>query len=120
MRGAPLSGCRAGVVGLLLLAELFADDGFVLASGRPPVRGRGAIRAAYADSGGPRALRALAYATEGSTGYIVGAYAHGAGHPDTGKFVLALRRGAGGRWLIAADIDNGNQRRTPPPSAAQN
>jgi ketosteroid isomerase-like protein len=100
------------------LADLFAEDGFVLASGRPPVRGRAAIRAAYADGGGPLALRALAYATEGSTGYIVGAYGPGAGHPDTGKFVLALRRGAGDRWVIAADIDNGNQRGPRPPSAA--
>jgi len=58
-------------------------------------------------------LRALAYAIEGSTGYIIGAY--GAGERDTGKFVLALRRGGDGRWLIAADIDNGNQRPKPSP-----
>ena len=53
------------------LAELFAEDGFVLASGRPPARGREAIRAAYASSGGALALRALAYATEGNVGYII-------------------------------------------------
>lgn len=92
------------------LAILFAEDGFVLANGRPPVRGRDAIRAAYADGGGPLALRALAYATEGSVGYIIGAYGPGAPSGDTGKFVLALRRGSDGRWLIAADIDNSNKR----------
>src|SRR5712692_196215 len=43
------------------LAELFDEDGFVLASTRPPVRGRAAIREAYAKAGGPLALRALAF-----------------------------------------------------------
>jgi alpha,alpha-trehalase len=95
------------------LAELFAEEGFVLASGRPPVRGRSAIRAAYSDGGGPLALRALAYATEGPVGYIIGMYGARAGE-DTGKFVLALRRGDDGRWLIAADIDNSNRRPRPP------
>jgi Domain of unknown function (DUF4440) len=50
------------------LAELFAEDGFVLAGGRPAVRGRDAIRAAYAGAGGPLALRAFGYAAEGSIG----------------------------------------------------
>jgi len=94
------------------LAELFSEDGFVLASGRPPVRGRAAIRAAYAQSGGALALRALAFATEGSVGYIIGAYGHEPGSGDAGKFVLALTR-VRGRWLIAADIDN-SIRKAPP------
>jgi ketosteroid isomerase-like protein len=96
------------------LAALFADDGFVLQNGRPPVRGKGAIRAAYQGSGGVLALRALAYAIEGRVGYVIGAYATAAGGPDVGKFVLALKQGADGRWLIAADMDNGNQRPPPP------
>ena len=96
------------------LAQLFAEDGFVLASGKPPVRGRAEIRKAYAESGGPLALRALAYSTNGSTGYIIGAFARSAGAPDSGKFILALRKNAKGRWLIAADIDNGNSRPKPP------
>lgn len=95
------------------LAVLFADDGFVLQDGRPPVRGRDAIKAAYAGSGGPLALRALAYATEGSLGYIVGAFGRSADGPDSGKFVLPLKK-VGGRWLIAADIDNSNRRPRPP------
>jgi ketosteroid isomerase-like protein len=103
------------------LAELFAEDGFVLANGRPPVRGRAAIREAYKDGGGPLALRALAYATEGPVGYIIGAYAPRAGEKDTGKFILALRRKKDGRWSIAADMDNASQHRpaTPAPEPAQ-
>jgi ketosteroid isomerase-like protein len=97
------------------LAALFAEDGFVLSNGRPPVRGRAAIREAYATGGGPLALRALAYSTEGKVGYIIGAFGGKPGGPDSGKFVLALRRGDDGRWLIAADMDNGNQRDRPGP-----
>jgi ketosteroid isomerase-like protein len=92
------------------LAALFAEDGFVLASGKPPVRGRAAIRSAYEGAGGPLALRPLAYAVEGPIGYIIGAFAHGSGADERGKFVLALRRGGDGRWMIAADMDNANQR----------
>jgi ketosteroid isomerase-like protein len=97
------------------LSILFAEDGFVLASGRPPVRGRDAIRAAYTGDGGPLALRAFAYGTQGSVGYIIGAFGPVAGGEDRGKFVLTLRREPGGRWLITADMDNSSQR-SPRPS----
>ncbi|MFN0122356.1 MAG: YybH family protein [Blastocatellia bacterium] len=93
------------------LAALFAEDGFVLQGGRPPVRGRAAIQKAYEGSGGPLSLRALAYAREGKTGYIIGAYTTVAGQPDIGKFTLTLRRDKSGRWLIMSDMDNGNQNR---------
>ena len=95
------------------LAELFTADGFVLQGGRPPRRGRAAIREAYASAGAPVALRALAYATADSVGYIVGAYGERPG-VDQGKFVLALRRGRDGRWRIAADMDNPSPRAAPP------
>jgi ketosteroid isomerase-like protein len=93
------------------LARLFAEDGFVLAGGRPPVKGRAAIEAYYAGHGGPLALRALAFGEQGTIGYIIGGYAGKAGDPDDGKFTLTLRKGAGGRWLIASDMDNGNRPR---------
>jgi ketosteroid isomerase-like protein len=101
------------------LAALFSEDGFVLSNGRPPVRGRAAIAEAYAKGGGELNLRAIAYATDGSLGHVIGVYSHGAGRPETGKFVLALKRD-GDRWLIAADMDNANQRErpAPPPSPA--
>jgi ketosteroid isomerase-like protein len=92
------------------LAALFAEDGFVLSSGVPPVRGRSQIERHYTRQGGPLALRALAYATEGSIGYIVGGFARQQGEPDIGKFTLTLRKGADGRWLIFSDMDNGNSR----------
>ncbi|HEX9632236.1 MAG TPA: SgcJ/EcaC family oxidoreductase [Gemmatimonadales bacterium] len=92
------------------LATLFTEDGFVLSNGAEPIRGRDAIRRKYANAGGPLRLRALGYATADTVGYIVGAYRYGNAAEDTGKFVLALRRGPDGRWLIAADIDNSIRR----------
>ena len=92
------------------LASLFAEDGFVLSSGVPPVRGRAAIEKHYTGQGGPLSLRALAYATEGSTGYIIGGYARRKGEADVGKFTLTLRKNEQGRWLIMSDMDNGNSR----------
>ena len=91
------------------LARLFTDDGFVLQPGRPPARGHDEILRAYTGSGGPLALRALAYVTDGNIGYIVGGFSAAVGQPDNGKFVLLVRRAAPGEpWKIAADMDNGN------------
>ena len=90
------------------LARLFAEDGFVLSPGNPMVRGRAAIEKAYHGAGGPLFLRAVAYAAEGSIGYIIGGYTHRSGTPDTGKFTLTLRKDGSGRWLIASDMDNGS------------
>jgi len=99
------------------LSRLFADDGFVLPNGHMPVRGRAAIEAFYTGHGGPLSLRAIAYATEGSVGYILGGYAGRAGDPDDGKFTLTLRKGKDGRWLIVSDMDNANSRpRAPQPN----
>ena len=92
------------------LAKLFAEDGWVLQNGAPPAQGRGAIEKAYTGSGGPLALRAFAYRTEGDTGYILGGFARRRGDPDVGKFTLTLKR-SGGRWLIVSDMDNGNRPR---------
>jgi glyoxylase-like metal-dependent hydrolase (beta-lactamase superfamily II) len=91
------------------LAGLFTEDGMTLSSGRPLRRGRAAIQEGYANSGGPLALRAVAYATDDTIGYIIGGYSGQPGQPDDGKFVLALRRSPGGPWQIAADIDNSNR-----------
>jgi ketosteroid isomerase-like protein len=92
------------------LAALFAEDGFVLSSGAPPVRGRAAIERHYTGQGGPLALRAFAYATEGSIGTIIGGFARAKDEPDIGKFTLTLVKGPQGRWLIQSDMDNGNAR----------
>lgn len=100
------------------LAALFTEDGMTLSSGQPLRRGRAAIREGYATSGGPLSLRAFSYAADDTVGYIIGGYSEQQGQRDIGKFVLALRRSPGGRWLIAADIDNSNQPpRMRPPGA---
>jgi len=91
------------------LAALFADDGFVLSNGHPPVRGRAAIGRFYADAGGPLSLRAFAFAKQGNIGYIIGGYARRRGDPDSGKFTLTLRKSGDTRWLIVSDMDNGNK-----------
>jgi ketosteroid isomerase-like protein len=114
-------GWRAGDA--RALAALFTEDGFVLQSGRPPVRGRAAIERAYAGQGGPLHLRALAYAVADSVGYVIGAYGYAragaagsAPVPDMGKFTLTLRRGTDGRWMIFSDMDNASVRRASPAS----
>ena len=92
------------------LAALFADDGFVLPNGHPPVRGRDAIARYYEGHGGPLALRAIAFAEEGAVGFILGGYAAQRGAPDDGKFTLTLRKNRDGRWLIFSDMDSANAR----------
>lgn len=88
------------------LAALFTADGFV-PSRAGWRRGADAIRDQYGGASGPLQLRAHAWAVADTVGYIVGAYGYGG--PTGGKFLLALRRGADGRWLIAADLDNANR-----------
>jgi hypothetical protein len=75
----------------------------------PPVRGRKQIERRYKESGGPLVLRAIAFATDGSVGFIIGGFARKSGEPDIGKFTLTLRKDPGGPWLIMSDMDNSNQ-----------
>ena len=93
------------------LAALFTEDGFVLSSGHPTIRGRAEIARHYAEQGGPLALRALAFATDGRLGYVIGGFARAKDDPDIGKFTLTLRKSAHGQWMIVADMDNANTRR---------
>lgn len=92
------------------VAKLFTEDGLVLAGGRPPIKGRAAIADHYPKAGGPLSLRAIAFAAEGSVGYIIGAYTTERGKPDIGKFTLTLRRERDGQWMIVSDMDNSNRR----------
>lgn len=91
------------------VAELFTEDGFVLAGGRPPIRGRVAIAEYYGPGRGPLSLRAIAFAAEGSVAWIVGGYRSERDAPDAGKFTLTLRKRPDGRWLIVSDMDNSNR-----------
>jgi hypothetical protein len=74
------------------------------------VQGKAAIVEAYQRAGGPLSLRALSFSTADTLGYIIGAWSSSPGSPDAGKFILLLRREAGGLWRIVADMDNGNTR----------
>ena len=93
------------------LAALFAEDGYVLPNGAPPVKGRANIERHYQGRGGPLALRAIAFGSEGSVAYILGGYASRPDEPDDGKFTLTLRKGDEGRWWIVSDMDSSNRRR---------
>ena len=90
------------------LAALFVERGLIVRQGSW-IRGRDAIRQAYEIASGPLRLRAIEYGADGDVGYIVGAYGYGEDLPveDQGLFVLTLRRGPSGRWLIVSDLDRG-------------
>jgi ketosteroid isomerase-like protein len=90
------------------LAGLFTEGGFVLPNGGVPVRGRAEIEKFYTGQGGPLLLRALAYSTDGNTGFIIGTFSRRKNEPDRGKFTLTLLKGAHGRWFILSDMDNAN------------
>jgi ketosteroid isomerase-like protein len=92
------------------LAKLFSEDGFVLSPGEPMMRGRKAIEQAYKGEGGPLFLRAVAFSTQGTMGYIIGGFTNKANAADIGKFTLVLEKDDTGRWLIKSDMDNGNAR----------
>jgi ketosteroid isomerase-like protein len=91
------------------IASLFTEDGVLLQNYRPPIRGRAAIQAIYeGERGGPLRLRALAFATGDTIGYIVGGYRYGDALQDMGKFTLTLQRAPGKPWLISSDMDSMN------------
>ena len=95
------------------VANLYTEDGLLMMSGMPPVRGREAVKLKLAPMvGGELALRAFAYATDGKVGFILGGISSKAGAPDAGKFTLTLKRQADGKWLIHSDMDNMNTRRS--------
>ena len=110
------SAWRAGDAAAL--AALFVENGFVLQPDRGLVRGRQAIQRAYAgQGGGPLRLRALAFATSGDVGYIIGAYGYGENAAEVGKFTLTLQRSPNRKWLIVSDMDNSSVSRTLPPAS---
>ena len=92
------------------LAALFTEDGFAVQSGSPLARGREAIAKNIKGPGGALQLAAYAYSVSDTVGYIVGGYRYPQSTGPGGRFVLALRMGTDGRWLIAADT---RQQRTP-------
>ena len=92
------------------LAALFTEDGFAVQSGSPLRRGRAAIAGGLTKPGGTLQLTAYAYSSSGNVGYIVGGFRYPTTVGAGGRFLLALRSDADGRWLIAADLDNSGPR----------
>lgn len=92
------------------LAALFTPDGMALHNGALPTRGREAIARGITGPGGALQLHAIAWGVSDSVGYIVGGYRYPTSTGPGGKFLLALRKGADGKWLIAADMDNAASR----------
>jgi hypothetical protein len=88
------------------LVALFTDDGFVARRGGW-IRGQAGLRDALQNTSSDLRLRAVAYSIDERVGYIVGAYGYGneTSIRDRGMFILTLRRGEDGEWLIAADLD---------------
>ena len=92
------------------LAALFTDDGFAVQSGSAIRQGRAAIAQGITRPGGALQLTAYAFSMSDTVGYIVGGYRYPESTGPGGRFVLALRMGADGRWRIAADLDNSGPR----------
>jgi ketosteroid isomerase-like protein len=92
------------------LAALFTEDGFAVQNGSPIRHGRAAIADGVTKPGGALQLTAYAYSSSGDVGYIIGGYRYPTTVGAGGRFVLALRSGPDGRWLIAADLDNSGPR----------
>ncbi len=88
------------------LVALFTQDGMVARRGGW-IRGQAGLREALQSTSSELRLRAVEYAVDERVGYIVGAYGYGSepSIPDSGMFILTLRRDADGQWLIAADLD---------------
>jgi ketosteroid isomerase-like protein len=95
------------------LAQLFVDGEVVMPNGCAPVKGRAAVQSCYSGSGGDLSLRALAFATDATVGYIIGEYAPRNSEPAIGRFTLTLRRNASGQWLIVSDMDRAYPRQAP-------
>jgi ketosteroid isomerase-like protein len=92
------------------LAALFTEDGMALQNSSLPHVGRVDIAASIKGPGGDLQLHAIGYATSDSVGYIIGGFRYPGSRGPGGKFLLALRKGNDGRWLIAADMDNSASR----------
>jgi predicted TIM-barrel fold metal-dependent hydrolase len=94
-----LAGDAAGI------ASLFTDDGLFPGPGGW-VRGREAIRVRGGIGRSNLRLRPTGYSMDGDTAWVTGFFAAGnaPGVPDIARLVLALRRGADGKWLIAARL----------------
>jgi ketosteroid isomerase-like protein len=87
------------------LAALFAEDGFVLQSNQPPVRGRSDRGRVCRPGRQPVAAACVGVSGGGQHGLHHRCVRYG-NNGDTGKFTLTLKRVGDGPWLIFSDMDN--------------
>lgn len=105
------------------LAGLYTDDALLMPSNMASVKGRAAIQASWKgmlDQGAHNvSLTRVSGAQAGEWGYEVGTYSAMFGNsPDKGKYMLSLKKGKDGKWLIQEDIFNSDMPCAAPPAAA--
>lgn len=98
------------------VAALYAENAVLMPPNAPMAKGRPAIQAVWQgmmdENARDIALTAVDRSVSGDLGYEAGTYTLNMGAPggpvasDKGKYLMTLRRGPGGKWLIQNDIFN--------------
>ena len=111
------------------IAKLFVADGVEMAPNTPAAKGRAAIEAYHKAFGQQWMMHGMTItSTEtkvaGDTAYDAGTYKQqimsnksGAVIDDVGKYIVLLKKDAGGAWLITHAIYNSNLPLPAPPAA---
>ena len=98
------------------VAALYAENAVLMPPNAPIANGRPAIQAVWKGMMDENArditLTAIDRSVSGDLGYEAGTYTLNMGAPggpvasDKGKYLMTVRRGPGGKWLIQNDIFN--------------
>ncbi len=111
------------------IAALYTEDAVELPPNHPPVKGRAAIQAYYAELMGTAKMTAFTLThwearASGDVAYDVGGYAQtlspkqGVAMKDTGKFSVILKK-VGNEWKVAYAIYNSDQPAPPMATSKQ-
>ena len=111
------------------IAKLFTADGVEMPPNAPAAKGRAAIEAYHKAFGQQWMMHGMTITTTetkvmGDTAYDVGTYKQqimsnksGAVVDDLGKYIVLLKKDAGGNWLITHAMYNSNLPLPAPPAA---
>jgi uncharacterized protein (TIGR02246 family) len=108
------------------VAALYTEDAILMPPNTPAAKGRAAIqeffKGMFAQGARNLKLAQTAALGSGANGYEVGTYEFDLGTAtapihDKGKYIVGMRRGADGKWLIANDIFNSDLPCPPAPAA---